>query len=707
MSINNEVIKLQNSTATIQSNVNAKKPVLDAAAINAYTAKTQATAKAAEATGSVESIKSSARYAKLKAEQAEASAKVTDQVSQGIATALPKIKPTLNLDFVNNKAFDSRIDFTRSTTATYYDGKTVAKAEENLIPYSQDFTAWQNSYITVIPNVVTAPDGTTTASKIVPQSNNQWHRNYLNVATTPNLHHKFSFYCKAGELNVIYFEFYAVDGGTTVATGYFDTSTGLFGTVFNNIIKNATLIGDGWYRVELERGLGSGGYLTRVGIGAAPDGSFVGSVGDDVSGIYIWGAQLEQRDTLTAYTPTVGIPITNYIPVLKTAEINKPRIDYDPVSGKCKGFLMEESRTNWVRNSEQLSIADWDYNNWRWRLDLNTAIAPNGTLTAAKLVPTEASYMGLSGHCGISEFIVGSIYTLSGYYKYDNSYFTRVILGGVFGQESAVFDFETGEFISEQANVTNTKAEDVGNGWWRLAVSYVFQDTIGNGFPYIQAGCPRKLDNNWTPLDTAEYNGVYIWGLQVEQAPFASSYIHTNGSAVTRSIDSAVVTGVNLSDAFNNSEFSMYAEMQRTGSNSTSQEFAGIELSSNTFQRNVLSLAYDAGSFNRANARLFNVNKDMTVALSAVESTPNFEDGEEVTKFAFGLKQGDSRLYAQGLSNSIASSSLTTTPFTPEYLRIQPDNIRDTFSNFCGYCRKVSLYPKRLLDTELQALTQE
>lgn len=28
--------------------------------------------------------------------------------------------------------------------------------------------------------------------------------------------------------------------------------------------------------------------------------------GDGTSGIYIWGAQLEQRSTVTAYTPTTG-----------------------------------------------------------------------------------------------------------------------------------------------------------------------------------------------------------------------------------------------------------------------------------------------------------------------------------------------------------------------------------------------------------------
>ena len=56
-----------------------------------------------------------------------------------ISTQYPTIRPSLNLDFVNNKYLDPRITFTRSTTAKYYDGKTVHKAEENLLIRYEEF----------------------------------------------------------------------------------------------------------------------------------------------------------------------------------------------------------------------------------------------------------------------------------------------------------------------------------------------------------------------------------------------------------------------------------------------------------------------------------------------------------------------------------------------------------------------------------------
>ena len=52
--------------------------------------------------------------------------------------SLPDIRPSLLLDFANSKTLDPRITFTRGSTATYWDGKTTAKAEENLLIRSQE-----------------------------------------------------------------------------------------------------------------------------------------------------------------------------------------------------------------------------------------------------------------------------------------------------------------------------------------------------------------------------------------------------------------------------------------------------------------------------------------------------------------------------------------------------------------------------------------
>jgi len=85
-----------------------------------------------------------------------------------INTNFPNVRPSLLLDFANAQQLDSRVTFSRSTTAPYYDGKTSVKAEENLFKQSQAFNVtWvvaSGSSLTL--NSTTAPDGTTTGSTL-------------------------------------------------------------------------------------------------------------------------------------------------------------------------------------------------------------------------------------------------------------------------------------------------------------------------------------------------------------------------------------------------------------------------------------------------------------------------------------------------------------------------------------------------------------
>lgn len=77
-----------------------------------------------------------------------------------IQSLYPALKPTLLLDFANTKTLDPRITYTRASTATFYDGKTVAKAEENLLTYSQEFdnADWIKANTTITANTTAARD---------------------------------------------------------------------------------------------------------------------------------------------------------------------------------------------------------------------------------------------------------------------------------------------------------------------------------------------------------------------------------------------------------------------------------------------------------------------------------------------------------------------------------------------------------------------
>jgi hypothetical protein len=58
---------------------------------------------------------------------------------------------------------------------------------------------------------------------------------------------------------------------------------------------------------------------------------------------------------------------------------------------------------------------------------------------------------------------------------------------------------------------------------------------------------------------------VYIWGAQLEAGAFATSYIPTEASALTRNADVATMTGTNFSDWYNATEGALSCEFAFIG----------------------------------------------------------------------------------------------------------------------------------------------
>ena len=123
-----------------------------------------------------------------------------------ISIKYPSIKPTLVLDFARSKVLDPRITFTRSGTATYYDGKTFATSEQNLIyPSIPATAAWSLSSSTATSNSTTAPDGTNTATLLTAAAGTGlFPRTYPGTTTgVTGLSYVASIYAKVGTVNYL------------------------------------------------------------------------------------------------------------------------------------------------------------------------------------------------------------------------------------------------------------------------------------------------------------------------------------------------------------------------------------------------------------------------------------------------------------------------------------------------------------------------
>jgi co-chaperonin GroES (HSP10) len=546
-----------------------------------------------------------------------------------IQNLYPEIKPSLNLDFANTKALDPRVTFSRASTATYY-GTETAKAEENLFLRSQEFNNnyWSKSGVTITADSTTAPDGTTTADFMAISSGSTAGRVgdlTISVAAGDCI---ISAFAKPNgkDYLVIYEEL--LDG--TIKQTWFNVSTGTIGTTDAGHTAVITDAGNGWYRCSVKVTVNASrtdAVLFRL---ADTDGS---TTVTDSGGLYLWGAQVEQRSAVTAYTPTTDQPITNYIPVLQTASANVARFDHNPVTGESLGLLVEEQRTNLLVRSEEFDNAAWT--KARASIVANTIVAPDGTLTADKLVAnTDTNTHVASQSLSLAS---GTVYTASLYAKQGETRYVRFGFGGAAfaAIQIAFFDLQGGVVVTTSGTVT-TSITSVGNGWWRLSVTATATSTATGEIAILPS-----LNGTSSSFTGNGYSGIYIWGAQLEASTKASSYIKTVASQVTRSKDTENAIGLGQLG-----EGTFYIEAQAD----TSDDL--IDSGTTTFNApdanlNKIAVAYDSASTRTS------INGGTVSSAAGTQGGVDIEIGKTVN----------------------------------------------------GHIRKVALYPKKLTDANIQALT--
>jgi len=237
------------------------------------------------------------------------------------------------------------------------------------------------------------------------------------------------------------------------------------------------------------------------------------------------GFQMEESPVANAYIKTT----TGSFPASGTSQIG-----ISQAREEKQGWLFEGAGTNHHPDSEDASSSVWWYAKSR-DLELNTATAPNGTLTADKVIPNVGGKDGLTGSPFTNN--LGEPVSVSGFFKEAGS--PIIYLGGKFGSESSVIDLSTGTLVFQQANVLSTRIIKLPDSWYWVGVTYTFQNRIGNNHLYSGLNAVTKNYGVWTEGNGVD--GVYVWGLQYEKSPFPTSYIPTNGAAATRADDNVSI----------------------------------------------------------------------------------------------------------------------------------------------------------------------
>lgn len=282
-------------------------------------------------------------------QDAQAIARYAEKMDGLRAAAVPD-RPNILLDFLDSTFFVrgayagasmlalvaalSGSTYARASTATYFgsDGllKTAAineprfeyapvtrqalglliePARTNLFTYSEqiDNAVWTKSFTTVVANAAVAPDGATTADKLVENTGNGGHLLIRSVTSANGAAHTVSHYVQAGERSRLRIQ---LDNGfIAFANCTFDLIAGTMSSLSGTgVTAGITPAGGGRWRIWLT---GTSTSTTVREVVYIVDNAGASSyTGDGTSGLFIWGSQLEVGTAPTSYIPTVASTVT-------------------------------------------------------------------------------------------------------------------------------------------------------------------------------------------------------------------------------------------------------------------------------------------------------------------------------------------------------------------------------------------------------------
>ena len=409
------------------------------------------------------------------------------------------------LSLTDSVSGNNLVTFTRASSATYVGADGLIKTTPvNLLRYSERFdnAAYNKQNGTpVTPNQVAAPDGTLTADLVTFAVSSQ--RLFQNVTGTGTF--TLSVYAR-------------------VASGSTDFNLACFNNI-DGTQKELITVTDTWQRFSATFTVTNNSDWHPIRFETAP------------TEVYIWGAQLEEGSTATDYIPTTS------------TATGAPRFDHDPATGESLGLLIEEARTNLIVNSAG------DIPEGRQQMTVPVSVdGPAGSGTAYQ-------YLSVGGTVGSRlrlqnvNVTTGSQYTATIYIKgvnYDTVTFGFSITGFP-AQSRRRFYLDTLTSQGGGGAVAETSIEDVGNGWRRLRMTTVAANADATTLLFLDLGA--------TADETHSTNeGFQIYGIQVEEGSFPTSYIPTSGSTVTRAADIGYITQANMQSWYNQSEGTIFSE---------------------------------------------------------------------------------------------------------------------------------------------------
>lgn len=398
-------------------------------------------------------------------------------------------------------------------------------------------------------------------------------------------------------------------------------------------------------------------------------------------------ANVGALDPRITFTRSSSATYTNSLGLITTAAVNVARFDYDPTTLAARGLLVEEQRTNNFTYSQLFSNAAWLKDRSSVAL---SGTAPDGTVSAFLLAEDTTAANDHYIKYAASAFSANT-WTLSVFAKKSTrSAIALRMLAASNNYVTVVFNLDTGLETKRQSagdfSSISTTSTAFGNGWYRLTLTATVTVSFDASFLISNSTDPTIGSFGQIAYNGDGASGVLIWGSQMENGSFSTSYIPTLASTVTRSADVASVN--TLSPWFNATEGTLFTDADLIGSASLGMIAelgdGGYNNRIGTFGDQFAASAFivDTGGVRQATLLpgSFTFNTPFRVAATY-----------KVNDFAA----------SQNGATAVTDTSGTIPTVTTLFLGYQGGG--GGFLN--GHIRRLAYYPRRLTNAELQALT--
>ena len=534
---------------------------------------------------------------------------------------------------------------------------------KNLLGFTEDFSNgyWGKSQTTVTANSIIAPNGLQTADQIIEDTTTGGHGISAASITVPSgTNYVWSVYAKSAGRNWVFIN--AFDGSNRRC--WFNLASGVTGTVAAGCTATITSVGDNWYRLSVSRVAGSATVSFSVNMSTSDNSTSY--TGDGTSGVYLWGAQLSDSASLDPY-------VANAFAAPTAAAYNGPRLDYSGSSLSALGLLVEEQRTNLLLRSQEFDNASWT--KVAATVTANAGVAPDGTSTAEKVV--ESATTAVHYILQIATTTAAS-HTFSTYAKAGER--SLIILQCDNPSVSQQFNLSTGALGNATGSPTST-ITPVGNGWYRCTMTFAAISTTPAFYIILATGSGSNYAGDGT-------SGVFVYGAQLEAGAFATSYIPTGASTVTRSADVASVA--TSAFPYSASEGSLVFSGAIRGSQGAST-VSFVQLSNGVSN----GVAMHIGMFD-VTAPLFAVSDGTSQASLDLGSM----SVGQVVKIAGAYRVNDFAGVINGGTVETDTSGSVPTGITRMGIG---ERLGGVYIN--GWIRQITYIPRRLSNSELQART--